>query len=213
MVKSKYILHAYIIEVNREGQSMEQVLVVKTEKIAQYISGKTGLLTDDRDAVLEIIIREHEFIPRPEAEEDSSFKQIIPYVVLTQQGKVFATRRLNKGGESRLHGKVSIGIGGHINPVDETDRRTVLMRGLERELEEEVSIEHRGELIARGLINDDSNGVGAVHLGLCFTMEVEGQVAVKETEKLSGGWMSMDELKAAYDNMETWTQIALTALE
>ena len=192
---------------------MEKVLVVKTEKLAKFISGRTGLLTEDREAMLDIIINEHEFIDRPAAEEDPSYKQIIPYVVLTRKGLVFATRRLNKGGESRLHGKVSIGIGGHINPVDETDRRSVLMKGLERELDEEVYIQRRGELVPQGFINDDGNGVGAVHLGLCFSMEVEGEVSVKETEKLSGAWMSLQELKEEYDNMETWSQIALAVAE
>jgi predicted NUDIX family phosphoesterase len=192
---------------------MEKVLVVKTEKLSKYIEGKTGLLKEDNDKLLDIIINEHEFIRRPDAEEDPSYKQIIPYVVLTQGDKIFATRRLNKGGESRLHGKLSIGIGGHINPVDETDPKAVLMRGLERELDEEVAIEHRGALVPQGLINDDTNGVGSVHLGLCFKMEVQGQVAVKETEKLTGGWFTLDELKAEYDNMETWTQIALSVVE
>lgn len=192
---------------------MEKVLVVKTEKLAKFISGKTGLLRDDREEMLDIIVNHHEFISRPAAEEDPSYKQIIPYVVLTQKGRVFTTRRLNKGGESRLHGKLSIGIGGHINPVDETDRRSVLMKGLERELEEEVYIQHRGELVPQGFINDDGNGVGAVHLGLCFSMEVEGEVSVKETEKLSGAWMSLQELKKEYDNMETWSQIALAVAE
>ena len=192
---------------------MEKVLVVKTEKLAKFISGRTGLLTEDREAMLDIIINEHEFIDRPAAEEDPSYKQIIPYVVLTRKGLVFATRRLNKGGESRLHGKVSIGIGGHINPVDETDRRSVLMKGLERELDEEVYIRRRGELVPQGFINDDGNGVGAVHLGLCFSMEVEGEVSVKETEKLSGGWMSLQELRGEFDNMETWSQIALAMAE
>ncbi len=192
---------------------MEKVLVVKTDKLAKFISGRTGLLTEDREAMLDIIVNHHEFIDRPAAEEDPSYKQIIPYVVLTRKGLVFATRRLNKGGESRLHGKVSIGIGGHINPVDETDRRSVLMKGLERELDEEVYIRRRGELMPRGFINDDGNGVGAVHLGLCFSMEVEGEVSVKETEKLSGGWMSLQELRGEFDNMETWSQIALAVAE
>ena len=192
---------------------MEKVLVVKTEKLAKFISGRTGLLTEDREAMLDIIINEHEFIDRPAAEEDPSYKQIIPYVVLTRKGLVFATRRLNKGGESRLHGKVSIGIGGHINPVDETDRRSVLMKGLERELDEEVYIRRRGELVPQGFINDDGNGVGAVHLGLCFSMEVEGEVSVKETEKLSGAWMGLQELRGEFDNMETWSQIALAVAE
>lgn len=192
---------------------MEKVLVVKTDKLAKFISGKTGLLTADREEMLDIIVNHHEFMDRPAAEEDPSYKQIIPYVVLTQKGRVFSTRRLNKGRESRLHGKLSIGIGGHINPVDETDRRSVLMKGLERELDEEVYIQRRGQLIPRGFINDDGNGVGAVHLGLCFSMEVEGEVSVKETEKLSGAWLSLQELKSEYDNMETWSQIALAVAE
>ena len=192
---------------------MEKVLVVKTDKLAKFISGKTGLLTADREEMLDIIVNHHEFMDRPAAEEDPSYKQIIPYVVLTQNGQVFTTRRLNKGGESRLHGKLSIGIGGHINPVDETDRRSVLMKGLDRELDEEVYIQRRGQLVPRGFINDDGNGVGAVHLGLCFSMEVEGEVSVKETEKLSGAWLSLQELKSEYDNMETWSQIALAVAE
>ena len=192
---------------------MEKVLVVKADRLADYIGGKSGLLKDCREQLLDIIIEQHEFLPRSQAEEDTQYKQIIPYVVLTRQGRAFATRRLSRGGESRLHGKISIGVGGHINPVDEQDRKSVLMSGLERELDEEVYIEHRGELLPQGVINDDSNGVGAVHLGLCFSMEVDGRVSVKETEKLSGSWMSVDELKAEYDDLETWAQIALAVVE
>ncbi len=105
------------------------------------------------------------------------------------------TRRLKKGGEARLHGLMSIGVGGHINPVDDVDRENVLLRGLERELDEEVEIEHRGGLHPVGFINDDTNGVGSVHLGLCYTLPVEGEVRVRETEKLEGGWTTAAELR------------------
>lgn len=191
---------------------MEEVLVVKTEKLNKYIQGRIGLLTDAREELLRLIIEEHEFLPRPAAEEDPGYRQIIPYVVLRQNGLIFATRRLKKGGEARLHGKISVGIGGHINPVDETDPELVLMRGLERELHEEVTIKKPGTLVPRGVINDDTNSVGSVHLGLCFTMETDGAVSVNETEKLSGSWMTMEELRAEWDNMETWTQIALEGI-
>lgn len=191
---------------------MEKVLVVKTGLLSPFIAGKSGLLTEHNDEILKIIINEHEFIPRPDAENDPGYKQIIPYVVLRRGDEIFTTRRLNKGGESRLHGRISIGIGGHINPVDETDKAAVLMKGLERELDEEVSIEQRGELVPKGVINDDTNGVGTVHLGLCFEMEVAGEVSVKETEKLEGAWMTVSELESNYDSMESWTQIAFNAL-
>ena len=191
---------------------MEEVLVVKTEKLNPFIQNRVGLIRDNSEELLKLIISEHEFMPRPQAEADPGYRQIIPYVVLCRGEEIFATRRLNKGGEARLHGKISVGIGGHINPVDETDREQVLMRGLERELTEEVSIRKAGSLTPRGVINDDTNSVGSVHLGLCFTMEVEGEVLVNETEKLTGAFMTLPELKAEWDNMETWTQIALEGI-
>ena len=192
------------------GRIMEQVLVVKREKIEKFIAGKNGLITENVPELLEIIRNEHEYMPRAEAEEQPAFKQIIPYVILRQGDKIFVTRRLNKGGEARLHGKISIGVGGHINPVDE--QGDMLMKGLWREIHEEVKLHSHGELCSCGFINDDSNSVGSVHLGACFTLETEGAVKVKETEKLEGLWMTLPELKANYDYMETWTQIALEVL-
>lgn len=190
---------------------MEQVLVVKRERIDKYISGRNGLIAENAEEIFDIIKNEYEFMPRPEAEERPDFKQIIPYVILLQNDKVFVTRRLNKGGEARLHGKISIGIGGHINPVDE--QGDLLMQGLWREIHEEVSLDKHGELVSCGFINDDSNSVGSVHLGACFKLNVEGDVFVREIEKLEGLWMTVPELKENYDYMETWTQIALGVLE
>ena len=83
---------------------MEYVLVVKTEKLSQFISGRTGLITESNAEMLDIIRAEHEFIPRPDAENDPGYKQIIPYVVLRRGDEIFMTRRLKKGGEARLHG-------------------------------------------------------------------------------------------------------------
>ena len=192
------------------GRIMEQVLVVKREKIEKFIAGKNGLITENVPELLEVIRNEYEYMPRAEAEERPDFKQIIPYVILRRGDKVFVTRRLNKGGEARLHGKISIGVGGHINPVDE--QGDLLMRGLWREIHEEVALDKHGELSPCGFINDDSNAVGSVHLGACFTLPVDGEVSVKETEKLEGLWMTKAELQENYGSMETWTQIALEVL-
>jgi predicted NUDIX family phosphoesterase len=189
----------------------ESILVVKTEKLAPYIAGRNGLITGADQEILDIITAEHEFIPRPEAEEDPGYKQIIPYVVMLRGNEAFLLRRLNKGGEKRLHGLYSLGVGGHINPVD-GDGGDVLMRGLRREVDEEIAVGKAGPLIPRGVINDDSNKVGSVHLGFFFTMEVEGDVAVRETEKLAGEWMALDKLKLLRSEMETWSQIVLEAL-
>lgn len=189
----------------------ENILVVKTEKLAPWIAGKNGLITGSDAEILNTVMSEYQFVPRPEAEEDPGYKQIIPYVVLLRGDEAFLLRRLKKGNEKRLHGLLSLGVGGHINPAD-GDGKDVLMRGLRREVDEEVSVEKELGLTPRGVINDDSNGVGSVHLGFLFTMRVAGDVTVRESEKLAGEWVKLEKLKDYRDDMETWSRIVLEAL-
>lgn len=189
---------------------MEQVLTVKRAYIAEYLP-KMGITSENCDKVIAEINSHHEFIPRDLAENDPSHKQVISYVVLTRGSQVFATRRLKKGGESRLHGLMSLGVGGHINPDDEVGG-DVLRRGLQRELDEEVYIEKALELVPRGMINDDTQEVGRVHLGLFYTLEVAGEVRIRETEKLEGLWLERSELDALRDSMESWSQFVASTL-
>lgn len=190
---------------------MENVLTVKRKLIAQFLP-QNGITTENCDKMVDIILSEHEFVPRPEAESDPSRKQIIPYVVVCRGDEIFVTRRLKKGGEARLHGLLSIGIGGHINPEADGDGNDVLFRGMKREIDEEISIENMGKLTPRGIINDDLTEVGSVHLGLFFSLEISGEVQVKETEKLEGFWMKRSELKEMSPDMETWSQLVIQTL-
>ena len=184
---------------------MENVLVIPTSLLGDIVS-VNGLITGREDEVLSLISGEGMFLPRPTAEESPEYKQIIPYVSVVRGSEVFATRRLNKGGESRLHGLMSLGVGGHINEIDRTGGRW-LMNCLRREIEEEVDIADFGALTLRGLINDNGNDVGSVHLGFFFTLTTTGPVSVRETEKLSGGFVPMDSLSSHLDEMETWSRI------
>ena len=184
---------------------MENVLVVKTESLGDIVR-ENGLITGRESEVLALIASEGFFLPRPTAEESPAYRQIIPYVAVVRGDEVFATRRLNKGGESRLHGLMSLGVGGHIN---ETDRAhgDWLMNCLRREIEEEIDIADFGALTLRGLINDSANTVGSVHLGFFFTLTTAGEVFVRETEKLAGGFMPLASLPAHTQEMETWSSI------
>ena len=159
-----------------------------------------------------MVNEKHEFHPRPEMEDDPTFKQIIPYVLLSRMGEILALRRLKKGGEKRLHGQISIGVGGHINPVDDAEGGA-LMAGLRREVDEEVGVEHVLSLTPLGVINNDLDEVGRVHLGFLFRMEVAGEVTVRETEKLRGEFVGVERLREVYDQLEGWSQIALEAIE
>lgn len=190
----------------------EKILVVKRELIAKFLD-RNGLITAGCEEIIKIIKNNYEFLDRSYAEDDPGYKQIIPYVAITCKDSVFTTQRLDKGTEERLHGLLSIGIGGHINLGDLGAAEDPLTEGMMRELSEEVCIENMGELIPVGIINDDSNEVGSVHLGLFFTLETKGNVEVNEKEKLLGKWYKKSELKEMKaGKMETWTEIGIRAL-
>ena len=190
----------------------ESILVVRREFLAPYLTEDFGLIRSGAGDILRVVNEKHEFHPRPEMEDDPTFKQIIPYVLLSRMGEILALRRLKKGGEKRLHGQISIGVGGHINPVDDAEGGA-LRAGLRREVDEEVGVEHVLSLTPLGVINNDLDEVGRVHLGFLFRMEVAGEVTVRETEKLRGEFVGVERLREVYDQLEGWSQIALEAIE
>jgi predicted NUDIX family phosphoesterase len=151
------------------------------------------------------------FMDRPVAEESPEWKQLIPYVVLRDGERVFLMERTDAGGDARLHHKASIGVGGHINPDD--GNGDPLAGGLAREWREELAADWTPEFRLVGLLNDDSNPVGSVHLGVVFEVEADGRpVTVRETEKLSGRFVTPDQVLAAWDRLETWSQLVAGAL-
>jgi predicted NUDIX family phosphoesterase len=141
-------------------------------------------------------------------------KQIIPYCVVARGGDVFLTRRTSKGGDARLFGKRSIGVGGHINPVDDAD---ALGLGLRREIDEELAIDGPWTVRAVGFLNDDSTDVGSVHFGLVHVVRVEGDVRVRETDNLVGGFTSAADLarlcRDERPTFETWSALLVDRLD
>ena len=183
----------------------EEVMVVATELLRPYLNAP--LIRDGADAMLDLIAEQHTFIDRPLAERSPEWRQIIPYVVIRHGDDVFTLQRTAKQTEARLHHKVSIGIGGHVNPGH------TLVEGLHKELAEEVRIAGGFELRFAGAINDESTEVGRVHLGACFLLEARTRdVVVAETEKMHGEWMTRAQLAAARGAMETWSQIVYDEL-
>ena len=189
----------------------ESILVVRREYLAPYLTEDFGLITEGVEEIVRVIEAHHEFRPRPEMETDPAYKQIITYVLVTRGAEAFVMQRLKKGGEQRLHGLLSLGVGGHIDPVDEAEG-SALTAGLRREVDEEVAVERAASLTPLGVINNDRDEVGRVHLGFLFRLEAEGAVTVRETEKLSGSFMPIAALPALRDKMEGWSQIALEVL-
>lgn len=160
------------------------------------------------------------FMPRPLAEKDPGFKQLIPYVLMACEGKYLTYVRGKRAGETRLVGNRSMGIGGHINPIDDaaplfrSDFRAMYEAAVEREVTEEVVVEagHTDRVVA--LLNDDSNEVGKVHLGVvhCWSLDAP-KVSRREQMITQMEFMSESELRAVRDQMETWSQLCLDGLD
>ena len=159
----------------------------------------------------------HFFVPRAEAEEDPSLKQLIPYVVVTHDEKILHYRRGSGSGETRLLKKGSVGIGGHINDGDglgEAFDAAAYQRALMRELMEEINL--TGSFIERplALLNDDSNPVGAVHLGIVHQCQISSpEVSANEAAIAELGFLSLEELAERHEQLETWSQLVVQGWE
>jgi len=157
------------------------------------------------------VARDGRYLERTVAESDPSFKQLIPYVVVRDGDAVLLMQRTDAGGDVRLHGRASIGVGGHLNPVDEG--ADALMAGLRREWDEELAAPWEPEFRLVGLLNDDTNPVGSVHLGVVFSVDAEGRpVEVRERQKLIGSFVAPAAVAASWDRLETWSQLVARSL-
>ena len=178
----------------------------------------------DVNKYLPIILdpKNNSFLPRSKAETDPNFKQIIPYVVITDGEKILHYVRGKKAGEQRLVSKGSIGIGGHINHEEDHDLSLfaftfnvqAFQNAVEREVREELSVQ--GEFDARpvGLINDDSTEVGKVHFGVVHVLfRTPEQVKKNEQVITQVEFIPIEELKAKREQMETWSQLCLDNLD
>jgi predicted NUDIX family phosphoesterase len=188
----------------------ENVLVVPTAGINKFLTGK--FTTGNLQPALDYILANESFQPRATCEEDPSLKQIIPYVVCRHGSRTLVMQRTNRQTEKRLHGKISIGIGGHINDLETRGSdQNIIHAGLERELEEEIHLHgRRKSLELAGIISDDSTPVGQVHMGLVYVLETDSpDFTVNEPDMMTAEWCALEELRSRHDRMETWSQIVL----
>ncbi len=197
----------------------EQVLVVE-RNVLERVGMFQGLTFDIELYLSELFVRGvPRFMPRSLAEADPAYKQLIPYVIMTHGGKYISYIRGKRAGETRLVGRRSIGIGGHINPVDEmplfdSDFRDAYFTAVEREVAEEVSVEavHEDRVVA--LLNDDSTEVGQVHLGIVHLWTLESPKVKRREQMITQmSFMSPPELLAVRDDLETWSQLCLDHLD
>jgi len=198
----------------------EQVLVIERKVLEQV--GLFNGLAFDIDCYRRQIFAPNipRFLPRLQVEADPTYKQLIPYVIMSNNGRYLTYVRGRRAGEARLTGLRSIGIGGHINPID-ADNSSLFaylyenyLTAVEREVAEEVSVEtsHTNSVVA--LLNDDSNEVGSVHLGVVHHWILDApKVKRKEQMITQMAFMTPAELLQVRDTMETWSQLCLDNID
>jgi predicted NUDIX family phosphoesterase len=195
----------------------ENILVVKRE-LFDDLGSFQGLSFRPEKYLKAILSRgSNFFIPRPEAETNPAYKQIIPYALISFENTVLHYVRGKKAGEQRLVAKGSIGIGGHMNETDESLfalDEDAYRAGVEREVNEEIKIDTPFEDRIVALLNDDSTEVGRVHLGIVHIFKLKEPKVQKREAMITGlTFLTKKELIARRESLESWSQICLDSLE
>ncbi len=188
----------------------EQILVVRRATLFPNDAWQ-GIKQVDFDHFLHIIEHKKEFHARSDMEVNPTYKQIIPYLVFKNNDKYFVMLRTATTSEQRLKNKYSLGIGGHIRKEDMTS--SDIFDWAKREFHEEVSYNGNLEITPLGVLNDDSNDVGKVHVGFVFLLEGDSDDISVKSELKSGQLMSLQECDALYDNFENWSKLVVDMLQ
>ncbi len=193
------------------GTPREEVLCVRRTDIFPD-SAWHGFVGEGLERCQRVIREQSFFLPRGQVEDDPTYQQIIPYCVFRHGDRYFLTRRLKASSEKRLRQQYSLGVGGHINRRDVAGGDPIT-DGMRREWEEEVQYRGSFDAALLGLLNDDSSPVSKVHLGVVFLIDGDSpEIAIRETDKLSGELLTLDEMRIHYLAMESWSQMVYDRL-
>jgi predicted NUDIX family phosphoesterase len=198
--------------------SEEQVLVIE-RKLVEKLGLFNGLMFDVNRYCREIFVQGvPRFMPRSQVEKDPTYKQLIPYVIMSHSGKYLSYVRGKRAGETRLVGLRSIGIGGHINPSDDmslfdANFYETYLTAVDREVAEEVSVETKYSNKIVALLNDESNEVGSVHLGIVHHWILDEPNVTKREQMITQmAFMTAAELLEVKDTLETWSGLCVKHL-
>lgn len=214
---------------NGTDESAAEMVLQSLDVLYRGVMDKKGTLLGEAVLAPESTLA---YIPRSFCENNKEWRQIIPYTILSHDSSVFNQWELlsywrgTASTETRLHGNCSIGVGGHINPIDGIQARNshglydVIRCCRNREVQEEVFLDWQSLVFPEnecrfvGLIKDDTNDVGQVHFGVVYEhFLVSKNVSPKEDALKTFEFMSVADQKANYEFMEPWSQIVYRYLE
>jgi len=192
---------------------MEQVLCIPRKRLPEnWVQRRSVVPMSLDDFVRQCTSSGFCFIDRAQAEQDPTQKQVIPYILLQTRDLELTAIYCRKGSEKRLHDLWSAGIGGHINPEDrepQTDFKGIVLAGMERELDEELTDRPKTDQIRfLGIINEESSPVSEVHIGAVFKIETQTPRAYRPGPELNDfKWMKTADLGSV--TLELWSELAM----
>jgi predicted NUDIX family phosphoesterase len=183
----------------------EKILVIPRAIFFAQKMFQGFLPTKDFEHYQNMVMQHQLFLWRSSVENDPSHKQIIPYLIFEYDNTFFVMQRKDTASETRLRNKYSLGIGGHIRQEDLVE--SSLISWAQREFQEEVS--YTGALTVQpiGLINDDSDAVGQVHIGFVFVIHGDNPNIAIKSEHKDGKLLTLDQIQALYPDLEQWSQL------
>lgn len=199
-----------------KAKSLRLILAAKTEGLPKQL-GSTQFLPMSHSQAIETLEGAGLWLgPRSVLEESEEFRQIIPYIVLQYGSEFVRYTRTPAGGETRLHGRTSVGLGGHVDLADvETSGGVIdLVRTLENAAARELIEELGGvEIVSKewvGLLVENDSAVGRVHIGMIGLWRLQSLPAgIAEDAIAEVSSISVSGLKADEDRLETWSVMLL----
>lgn len=188
----------------------EKILVIPRSIFFAQGMFQGFLPTKDFEHYQNMVMQYQLFLWRSSVENDPSHKQIIPYLIFEYNNMFFVMQRKSTASETRLKNKYSLGIGGHIRQEDLVE--SSLISWAQREFNEEVSYTGTSTVQPIGLINDDSDAVGQVHVGFVFIIHGDSPDIAIKSEHKDGKLLTLDEIQALYPDLEQWSQLVFDYL-
>lgn len=157
-------------------------------------------------------------------ESNPQYLQLVTYVALINVRNRQIINYARKGSESRLHGKRSIGIGGHVQAGDLSDDLGFayqLEQAARRETEEELGKDFSHVPFQfMGYLQDQINPVGQVHLGVCYLVNVADLEVCTSLDGDTPGDGELLDVRATdiekvmkdFEDYERWSQMYLGAI-
>ena len=193
-----------------ESELREDILHLPKISVTALFSGRTAIIGQEAQSLLNAYSKQGRFLPRSDVEADASSVQALPVVIVrNRSGAVLRLRRRERDSKSDLHEKIVIWAGGHVRSEDGTNGEAIL-RGAMRELQEELRLNvEPNELRLLGAVYLDNGGKTSKHVAIVFEWRADtDDVAVtlstaeffeRRGTSLSGTFVTPAELAAEVD--------------